>query len=52
MTADEVIFIKFYDSDHSRTWRAPHTAFRDSSRPDAVERRSIEYRGVAYFTRE
>ena len=52
MTADEVIFIKFHDSDHSRAWRAPHTAFRDTSRPDAVERKSIEFRGVAYFTRD
>ncbi len=52
MTADEVIFIKFHDSDHNRAWHAPHTAFRDASRPDAVERRSIEFRGVAYFTRD
>lgn len=52
MTPDEVIFIKFHDSDHSRAWRAPHTAFRDTSRPDAKERRSIEFRGVAYFTRD
>jgi hypothetical protein len=52
MTSDEVIFIKFHDSDHSRAWRAPHTAFRDTSRPDAQERRSIEYRAVAFFTRD
>ena len=52
MTADEVIFITFHDSDHSRAWRAPHTAFRDTARADAVERRSMEYRGVAYFTRD
>ncbi len=52
MTRDEVIFIKFHDSDHSRAWRAPHTAFQDTSRPDAHERRSIEFRGVAYFTRD
>lgn len=52
MTRDEVIFIKFHDSDHSRAWRAPHTAFRDTSRPDAKERRSMEFRGVAYFTRD
>lgn len=52
MTADEVIFIKFHDSDHSLAWRAPHTAFRDTSRPDAKERRSIEFRGVAYFTKD
>jgi hypothetical protein len=52
MTTDEVIFIKFHDSDHSRAWRAPHTAFRDTSRPEAVERKSMEFRGVAYFTRD
>jgi hypothetical protein len=50
MTPDEVIFIKFYDSDHRTAWRCPHTAFRDSSRPDARERRSIEYRAIAYFS--
>ena len=49
MTPDEVIFLKFYDSDHRTAWRCPHTAFRDSSRPDAHERRSIEYRGIAFF---
>ncbi len=52
MTDEEVIFIKFHDSDHSRAWRAPHTAFRDTSRPDAIERRSMEFRGVAYFTKD
>jgi hypothetical protein len=52
MTADEVVFIKFHDSDHTRAWRAPHTAFRDTSRPDAHERRSMEFRGIAYFTRD
>lgn len=52
MELDEILFIKFHDSDHSRAWRCPHTAFRDTSRPDAVERRSMEFRGVAYFTRD
>jgi hypothetical protein len=52
MATDEVILIKFNDSDHSRAWRCPHTAFRDTSRPDAVERRSMEFRGVAFFTRD
>jgi hypothetical protein len=52
MTTDEVIFIKFHDSDHSRAWRAPHTAFRDTSRPDAQERRSMEYRAVALWTKD
>jgi len=52
MTPGEVILIKFHDSDHARAWRCPHTAFRDNTRPDAVERRSMEYRGIAYFTRD
>ncbi len=51
MRPDEVIFIKFYDSDHARAWRCPHTAFRDTTRPDARERRSIEFRAIAYFSR-
>ncbi len=50
MTDDEVIFIKFHDSDHDRAWRAPHTAFHDISRPEAVTRHSMEYRAVAFFT--
>jgi hypothetical protein len=49
MTIDEVIFIKFHDSDHSRAWRAPHTAFHDKAKLGAYERRSMEFRGVAYF---
>jgi hypothetical protein len=51
MTPDEVLFIKFYDSDHGKAWRCPHTAFRDTSRPDAHGRRSIEFRAIAYFTK-
>jgi hypothetical protein len=50
MTADEVIFIKFHDSDHDRAWRAPHTAFHDTGRPDAHTRESYEFRAMAYFT--
>jgi hypothetical protein len=50
MQPDEVIFIKFYDSDHSKAWRCPHTAFRDTTRPDAVPRRSIEFRAMAYYS--
>lgn len=52
MKADEALLIKFHDSDHSRAWRCAHTAFVDRSRPDAVERRSMEFRGVAFFTRD
>ncbi len=52
MTDDEVIFIKFFDSDHSRAWRAPHTAFHDRDRIDANTRRSIEFRGIAYFSKD
>ena len=51
MSADEIVFIKFHDSDHGRAWRAPHTAFHDTSRPDATIRESYEYRGVAFFSR-
>ena len=51
MTRDEVIFIKFHDSDHSRAWRALHTAFRDTTRPDAVERESMEFRALAFFSK-
>lgn len=51
MAPDEVIFIKFHDSDHSRAWRAPHTAFHDSSRPDARTRESYEFRAIAYFSK-
>jgi hypothetical protein len=50
MRPDEVIFIKFYDTDHSKAWRCPHTSFRDLTRADARERRSIEFRGIAYFS--
>jgi hypothetical protein len=51
MDPGEVIFIKFYDSDHRTAWRCPHTAFRDTSRPDARPRRSIEFRAIAYFSK-
>ncbi len=49
MTKDEVVFIKFHDSDRSRAWRTPHTAFHDAGRKDARTRVSYEVRGVAYF---
>ena len=52
MEADEIVFIKFHDSDHNRAWRAPHTAFHDTSRPDATIRESYEYRGVAFFSKK
>lgn len=49
MQADDVLLFKFHDSDHSVTWRCPHTAFRDSSFPDAKIRESIECRSVAFW---
>lgn len=49
MAADDVLLFKFQDSDHSVTWRCPHTAFHDTSLPDAKTRSSIEVRCVAYF---
>jgi hypothetical protein len=50
MQPEEVVFIKLYDSDHSKAWRCPHTAFRDTTRPDARPRRSMEFRAMAYFS--
>ena len=49
MTRDEVMLIKFHDSDHSVAWRTPHTAFWDTSFPDRKVRASIECRSVAFF---
>ena len=49
MHADDALLFKFHDSDHSVTWRCPHTAFRDSSFPDAHIRESIECRSVAFW---
>jgi hypothetical protein len=49
MTRDEVLMVKFYDSDHSKAWRTPHTSFRDPGVHDAQPRESIEFRTIAYF---
>ena len=49
MTRDEVVLLKFHDSDHSRAWRVPHSAFRDPTFTNARTRESIEFRTVAYF---
>ncbi len=49
MQADDALLFKFHDSDHSRTWRSPHTAFHDPSFPDANIRESIECRSVAFW---
>jgi hypothetical protein len=50
MTRDEVLLLVFHDSRRIRPWRVPHTAFRDTSRPEAHPRESIEFRSVAYFS--
>lgn len=50
LTREELIVFKFYDSDHGRPWRTPHTAFRDTAYPDPRNRESIEFRTVAYFS--
>jgi len=52
MTRDEVVFIKFHDSDHSHAWRTPHTAFHDVSQVDPVTRVSYEVRAIAYFQKK
>lgn len=49
MTRDEVMLVKFHDSDRSVAWRTPHTSFWDTSFPDRKVRASIEYRSMAFF---
>jgi len=49
MTRDEIVLIKFHDSEAGRALRTPHTAFRDLSFPDARPRESIEFRSFAFF---
>jgi hypothetical protein len=49
MTRDEIVLLKFHDSDPTRALRTPHTAFCDPSFPDARIRESIEFRTIAYF---
>lgn len=49
MNRDQVLLFKFYDSDHNKAWRVPHTSFHDTSLPDTVIRESIEFRTIAYF---
>ena len=49
MTRDEVVLLKFHDSDRTKAMRTPHTAFRDASFPDARPRSSIEFRSFAFF---
>jgi len=49
MTRDEALLFKFHDSDRSRPWRTPHTAFWDTSLPGAQPRESIECRSIAFF---
>jgi hypothetical protein len=49
MTREEVALFKFFDSDQSRPWRVPHTAFHDQTTPETRMRSSVEYRVTAYF---
>jgi hypothetical protein len=49
MHRDEVVLLKFHDSDESTVMRVPHTAFHDTSLADARARESIEFRTFAYF---
>jgi hypothetical protein len=49
MTRDEILFFKLNDSDESRAWRVPHTAFHDPTAQATQPRHSIEFRSIAYF---
>jgi len=49
MTRDELLLFKFHDSEKSVATRSPHTAFHDMSCDNPNERKSIEFRVIAYF---
>jgi hypothetical protein len=49
MAADDVLLFKFQDSDHTVTWRCPHTAFHDGAMVGAKTRSSIEVRCMAFW---
>lgn len=49
MQRDDFLLFKFHDSDHSVTWRCPHSAFVDPSFEGANFRNSIECRSVAFW---
>lgn len=49
MTRDEILLFTLNDSDQSRAWRVPHTAFLDRAARATEPRHSIEFRTIAYF---
>jgi hypothetical protein len=49
MTRDEILFFKLHDTDQSRAWRVPHSAFHDTGAQATVPRHSVEFRSIAYF---
>jgi len=49
MVRDEALLFKFHDSEQTGAWRVPHTAFWDTSLPNAQPRESIECRSIAFF---
>lgn len=49
MTRDEALVLVLNDSDHSRAWRVPHSAFHDTRAAATEPRHSIEVRSIAYF---
>lgn len=49
MTRDEVLFFTLNDTDRSRAWRVPHSAFRDPTVTASAPRHSIELRSFAFF---
>jgi hypothetical protein len=49
MTREEILFFTLNDSDHSRAWRVPHSAFHDKTAHATQPRHSIEFRTIAYF---
>lgn len=49
MNRDEILFFKLHDTDQSRAWRVPHSAFLDTAATATEPRHSIEFRTIAFF---
>ncbi|MBT0669164.1 hypothetical protein HT136_12405 [Novosphingobium profundi] len=50
MSVNEALVFKRYDSDPTRPWFVPHTAFEDPTAPaDAPARASVEMRTISYW---
>lgn len=49
MNRDELLILKLNDSDKTKAWRAPHSAFPNTAEKEVFPRESIEVRMCCYF---